>query len=474
MSKHESIKRSISPFYFSQKLLSTPPKRNFTKNTGSTFAKNLKNFLYRWKNKQERNAEAFYNKGFKAHVIGKIDTAMTYYKQCLEIDPHHFAALNNMAGACAHTKNFDKARDYLEQALFGTRGISMVYYNLGLLLRAMDQEDGAIEAFQQAIELKPNHFWAILNLAEILVDRVQFKDAIDCYLRAQPIAPDPVTVKLRLAELYYLENDFAKAELMFRELLEQRETPEALYNLSWLLIIQEKAITEAIALLHKSRLKKTPYHEALFNLAVAESMNGQFTDSLNHMMSYTNQTTPMDLRQLVKNYRVLVMVNVNNTAASMEIAISLFKDGYDDEAIRELRLLLRRKPNDLETMKLLSRFEYETGQKDLALRTCREILKLVPDRDCLDVYLLMSKIYGSQGDYATAMSYIKKAIDINPALPDLNYQYATFLAQQGDFSQALKYYKKIAATAPGYPRIQSRIRMVEEELREKKNHKHPS
>jgi len=422
--------------------------------------------LRRIKNSDEVQSEKFYNQAFQAHVMGNLEEAISAYRQCLDLDPHHFAALNNLAGACLFTQEYSLARDYLEQALFGTRGISMIYYNLGLIYSLMEQTDKAIESFEKTLSLRPGHFWALINLAEILVDRVQIKDAIEYYRKSVSVAPDPGTVNLRMVELFILENDFSRAEMVLREALAHREMPEYLYNLSWLLLVQKKSIPEAIALLKKARLKKAPYHEALFNQSVAESLNDQYEDSLQHMQNYTNYTTPHDVAALVKNYRTLARVNINNVLASMKIATYLFNEGYEQEAVSELMYLLKRKPDFLPGMKLLADYEYQTGQIEMAIETCHRVLKSAEEENTLESYLLLAKIYGSKGDYDAAMEFVEHALQINPNLPELNYQYATFMAQKGEFQVALKHYKQIAAGNPSYPRIQSRIRMVEEELRE--------
>jgi tetratricopeptide (TPR) repeat protein len=269
-----------------------------------------------------------------------------------------------------------------------------------------------------------------------------------------------------MVELFILENDFSRAEMVLREALAHREMPEYLYNLSWLLLVQKRSIPEAIALLKKARLKKAPYHEALFNQSVAESLNDQYEDSLQHMQNYTKYTTPHDVASLVKNYRTLARVNINNVLASMNIATYLFNEGYEQEAIAELMYLLKRKPDFVPGMKLLADYEYQTGQIEMAIESCHRVLKAAEEEKTLETYLLLAKIYGSKGDYDSAMEFVEHALQINPNLPELNYQYATFMAQKGDFQVALKHYKQIAASNPSFPRIQSRIRMVEEELRE--------
>ena len=423
-------------------------------------------FLKRIRNKAEVQAEKAYNLGFQAHVMGNLEEAISHYVNCLEHDPHHFAALNNLAGTYAHLNDYNKARDCLEQALFGTRGIPMIYYNLGLLFLALEQYDQSIDAFKKTLELNPDHFWAQVNLAEILVDRVQLQDAIGLYQQAVEKAPDAWLIKIRLVELYYLEKDYQTAEFMLRDTLSHRETPEGLYNLAWLLLIQNKCIPEAIQLFQKARLKKAPYKEALFNQAIAESINENFEDSLAHMQSFTGSTSRGETSILVKNFRTLARVNANNIAAVMKIATHLFDEGHDEEAISELLLLLKRKPDNLPALKLLSQYEFQSGGIEMAIETCQRILALAPEKEALDAYILLARIYGSREDFDEAMGFIEQALRIDPMQIELNYQYATFMAQKGDFHTALKHYKQIAATSPSFPRIQNRIRMVEEELRE--------
>jgi len=467
MQSSESLKRILCPFYLSQKYLPAPPRSNFSVHRSGGFLKNLKILVQRWSNGQEREAEKAYNRGFKAHVIGKLSEAKKHYEACLQGDPNHFATLINLAGLCAHESDFNQARDYLEQALFGTRGIKTTYYNLGLLFQAMNQPEQAIEAFQKALEYHPTHFWSLVNLAELLVDRVQIEDAISYYNRSLESSPDKWLVNIRLVELNYLEGNYSEAERILRKSIDQRETPETLYNLGWLLLIQNKAHHEAVELFKKARLKKAPYFEALFNQALAESMNGDFEDSLAHMQSYTRSTTPDDMSLMVKNFRTLTRVNGQNVPAVMKIATQLFESGYDEEAVSELILFLKRKPDHIDALKLLSQYEFETGNTEMALETCHRILALAQDdQQTLDTYILLSRIYGAREDYDLAMEFIGQALKLNPGMPDLNYKYGTFLAQNGDFQNALKHYKRVSSTAPNFPRIQSRIRMVEEELRE--------
>jgi tetratricopeptide (TPR) repeat protein len=133
----------------------------------------------------------------RQYEAGQVQQAETICRQLLARDPNHADALH-LLGLIAHRVNHPDAATLIRRtiALQPTNGLA--YGNLGLVLLAQSQWDGALECFKQSLALQPNIPEAHYNLGYGFHMKGELENAIACYRRALSLRPDYAIAFLNL------------------------------------------------------------------------------------------------------------------------------------------------------------------------------------------------------------------------------------------------------------------------------------
>ena len=123
------------------------------------------------------NDKAHYNLGLILHQQGKLNEAVSHYKQALAISPGNFDYRNNLAAALAAQGKLEDAIEQFQQALIIQPQNVKAHFNLGNALFSDGQHDAASKQFRRVIELDPNHARAHNNLAVALKETGQLQEA---------------------------------------------------------------------------------------------------------------------------------------------------------------------------------------------------------------------------------------------------------------------------------------------------------
>ncbi len=99
-------------------------------------------------------------------------------------------------------KDFQKAQSCLKKCANYDKASAQYHYELGRCLYAQGQYEQAVENFQIAVEIEPNHKKSLFHLAFSLDIRGDEEAAIDYYKQLNSISPAPVSGLLNLAVLY--------------------------------------------------------------------------------------------------------------------------------------------------------------------------------------------------------------------------------------------------------------------------------
>jgi tetratricopeptide (TPR) repeat protein len=114
-----------------------------------------------------------------------------------------------------------------KQAIRLKPDLAEAHYNLGIVYgKGLGKYKEAIEAFKQAIRIKPNHAEAHLNLGQIYFALEMHKEALEAYKQAIRIKPDYVIAHSSLGLMYLLNNDRESALEQY-ELLKELDPKKA-------------------------------------------------------------------------------------------------------------------------------------------------------------------------------------------------------------------------------------------------------
>jgi Tfp pilus assembly protein PilF len=123
---------------------------------------------------------------------GKIEAAITHYKEALAIQPKYPEAHSNLGAALVSRGRVEEGIGHYREALRLDPDLAEVHNNLGVALADQGKSEEALSHYLKAIELRPDYAEAHNNLGNILADRGKFAEAIARFqeaLRRQPFYP---------------------------------------------------------------------------------------------------------------------------------------------------------------------------------------------------------------------------------------------------------------------------------------------
>jgi len=172
-------------------------------------------------------AEAWFQLGVCAEVLGNAAGSERYFRRALEIHPASPQTLLNL-GLWAYRKNdLRRARAYYEKAIKIAPYNGTALFYLGNLVLRQGGRAEAERLFRRAIELNPLKPEAYLNLGALLTNRGEYGEAITNYKRAIDLDPGRQTAYLNLALTYEKMGDAARADYYrgLADKLERRALP---------------------------------------------------------------------------------------------------------------------------------------------------------------------------------------------------------------------------------------------------------
>ncbi len=131
------------------------------------------------------------------HRSGAWVNTETLLLDALAKNPESAIAHNNLGAFYdAQGKSDDALREY--QAAVSGGGTGDAWFNLGVTFMQRKQSVEAIGAFAKAVELRPHHLLAQLNLGALLTDAGNVTEGVEHLLKAQALDPGNVSIYLNL------------------------------------------------------------------------------------------------------------------------------------------------------------------------------------------------------------------------------------------------------------------------------------
>jgi serine/threonine protein kinase/predicted Zn-dependent protease len=159
--------------------------------------------------------------------------AVEEYKKVLELDPNYGWAMNELAYMYADTEAFDKAAEYLERYAAVSPGDANPVDSMGELYFRMGKLDEAIGKYKEALELKPDFYYAYWEIAYVQALKEDYDQTLAWMDRFIEKAPSPATrasaILWKCFFLYWL----GSLNLALEEARKTAETAEDSGNKLW-------------------------------------------------------------------------------------------------------------------------------------------------------------------------------------------------------------------------------------------------
>lgn len=144
------------------------------------------------------------NEGVSYAQQGRWAEAAQALEQAGALDPTNSQAYYNLAMAQLEVDKPGAARDALDKAIAASPETAAFYEKLGFVKTKLEPPDydGAMQAFERAIELEPTLFRAYFQRARILEEQQKFQQALEEYTRGIQAGPRYVEAYAELGRLY--------------------------------------------------------------------------------------------------------------------------------------------------------------------------------------------------------------------------------------------------------------------------------
>lgn len=174
----------------------------------------------------------------------------------------------------------DGAEANYRQVLAAEPGDFETWNNLGNVLGAKGDIDGAIDAFERAINLRRDAVPIYLNLARLLTGTDRDQARLVTMVEAARIAPDDAEVQLELGLAQSAMRDFVAAERAYRRAIELTEGFTPAYLELGLLLERLNRIDDIEALVEEAISRGVDAREIDFIRALAMRRKGRIEEAL--------------------------------------------------------------------------------------------------------------------------------------------------------------------------------------------------
>lgn len=359
--------------------------------------------------------------------------------------------------------------------------------NEGVNLHKQRDFEGALKAFEEALEIEPNNIFVRQNLSiahnnfgKYLTERTDYEKAIqhfrlaiyydsqnttadgnlDALLIQQGVKAKDPQIRLQLGDKLRQDANFELALVEYQKALSLSKTPDQNISINigdiyYILYLREGQKTNDINKAIDSYKKALSVREtAKAHIKVGDGLLGikDVVGAIDHYKKAV-QLEPASPGALTANLRgwneaVRLAPLVAENHIGLAAALQLKKDF--EEATDEYNQALKLDPDN-----------------EIAVRGL-ELLK----KDKLTVeaskFLELALKLQSEGKYDEAIENYVKAIEISPNDAKLHYNIGTAFQAKGDFEHAGKAYKKSLETEPSYEKAKSALDLLLKQLSAKK------
>lgn len=230
------------------------------------------------KNPEAESISGSFQAAQEYHQAGCLPQAKAIYQQILQAEPNHPDALHFLGVIANQEGNNEIAVELIGKAIRANPS-SLMYYNLGLALKAQGNFDAAAESYRKALSIRPDYAEAHYNLGNVLQEQGRLDMAAACYRKATACKPDYAKAYCNLGNVLQEQGKPDEATASYRNAISyQPDYAEAYYNLGIMLKEQGK-VDAAVASYRKAIMHEPDWADAHCNLGNALQLQGKLDEA---------------------------------------------------------------------------------------------------------------------------------------------------------------------------------------------------
>ena len=351
------------------------------------------------------NYEAWFDLGFTANALGKLDDSIAAYRKSVAAKPDVFESNLNLGLQLAKkhdpdAEQFLRAATVLKPTSHVQEGQERAWLSLGHVLEN-DKPDEAITAYHQASALQPKDPEPHLAAGQFFEKQKKFADAEGEYKAALDLNPNSDALT-GLVNLYMQGRKFPQAAELLRKLVEMHPDQAAVHTELGRVLAAESKTDDAIAEL-QTAAKLAPN-----DLSVQRDLADLYTLAGKH-------------DQAEAAYRALLASRPNDGDLHDQLGKSLLRQKKFTDAQQEFLIALKLKPDMGEAYGDLAFAASENKDYPLTLKALDFRKKYLPDN--ANVYFLRASAFDHLRDLKqAAVNYHLFLQTANGKYPDQEWQ----------------------------------------------------
>ena len=370
-----------------------------------------------------RNAIAENDLALALVNAGRIDEALPYFREAVEIRPQLVEAYSNLGDALLRKNRVDEAIAQFEKALTIKPRHAELHNNLGVALARRGETDDAIPHYRTALELKPEYAQAQFNLGNALLQKGQFDEAFTCYRKALELKPLDPAIHKNFGNALAQTGKLDEAIAQYRQALEIVPGDGDIYNNLGNALCHQGRIDDAIATFQIAQKAKPSDVRVYNNLGNALILKGRSDEA-------------------TRQFDKALEIDPNDAEAHYNLGNVLAGNGRTDEAMARYRKAMAGRPGYVDAHQNLGVLLHQQGRIAEAITQWREVIRLRPNDPVVlnaTARLLATHPDASVRNGPEAVTLARRAVQLsgerNPAMLDT---LAAAYAEAGRFVDAIE------------------------------------
>ncbi|MDY6804001.1 MAG: tetratricopeptide repeat protein [Cyanobacteriota bacterium] len=205
-----------------------------------------------------------YNLGIALHHQGDLPGAGTHYRQALALNPDDIQALYNLGVALQQQGLLELAINHYQQVINLSLPQDLIkvkaYSNWGGILVGQGKFDDAREIFEKALALQPEDATLYNNLGQAFLEAGNIEGAIATYQQALELQPELIVARHNIGKAYQKKGLHSEAIAYFQQVIERQPNNIFANSDCGFSFMEEGKLLEAMASFQKV-IKNNPFVE---------------------------------------------------------------------------------------------------------------------------------------------------------------------------------------------------------------------